>query len=284
MPRGAKCARSIRKSVRGACIWMSPLSRISTRPRSGKSRGGCWRGASAPHWGAATGRYRRPPGLWHAVHRRLSRRGASRFAAVMPSGQRALDLAARPHAILSTLVEEGSLPLRDNSVDRLLVVHCLEVAEQVKPLLRELWRVAEARRPRADRRPQPARAVGARRHDAVRPAAAPTAARSSTFCCTSRSSRLMSWKRPCICRRWIAASWSARPPRGSASARTDVAALRRRADRRSAQGNDGAASPASRCAPRPFAMLDPLTKWGPSAPRLDHMRAQRASRRALRGA
>jgi SAM-dependent methyltransferase len=43
--------------------------------------------------------------------------------------------------VLSTLVEEGSLPLRDNSIDRVLAVHCLEVTEQVTPLLRELWRV-----------------------------------------------------------------------------------------------------------------------------------------------
>lgn len=43
--------------------------------------------------------------------------------------------------VLSTLVEEDQLPLRDNSVDRLLVVHCLEVTEQAMPLLRELWRV-----------------------------------------------------------------------------------------------------------------------------------------------
>lgn len=65
---------------------------------------------------------------------------AGNVSALMPAGQGALIWpAAAP--VLATLVEEGSLPLRDNSVDRLLVVHCLEVAEQVTPLLRELWRV-----------------------------------------------------------------------------------------------------------------------------------------------
>jgi SAM-dependent methyltransferase len=43
--------------------------------------------------------------------------------------------------VLSALVEDSSLPLADNSIDKLLAVHCLEVTEQVTPLLRELWRV-----------------------------------------------------------------------------------------------------------------------------------------------
>ena len=39
------------------------------------------------------------------------------------------------------LVEEGSLPLPDESVDRILMIHALEHAEQVRPLLREAWRI-----------------------------------------------------------------------------------------------------------------------------------------------
>src|SRR5262245_25943344 len=62
------------------------------------------------------------------------------LAALMPATQGAL-IWPPAAPILSTLVEEDELPLPDNSVDRLLVVHCLEVAEQVTPLLRELWRV-----------------------------------------------------------------------------------------------------------------------------------------------
>ena len=42
---------------------------------------------------------------------------------------------------MSALVEEDRLPLADGSVDRLLAVHCLETAERVRPLLREMWRV-----------------------------------------------------------------------------------------------------------------------------------------------
>lgn len=68
-------------------------------------------------------------------------RGEARcLGAFMPSRQGALIWPAGA-PILSTLVEEDQLPLPDNSIDRLLVVHCLEVAESVTPLIRELWRV-----------------------------------------------------------------------------------------------------------------------------------------------
>lgn len=42
---------------------------------------------------------------------------------------------------MSVLVEEDHLPLPDNCVNRLLAVHCLETAERVRPVLREMWRV-----------------------------------------------------------------------------------------------------------------------------------------------
>jgi SAM-dependent methyltransferase len=64
----------------------------------------------------------------------------ARLTALMPSGQGALVWPSAGRK-LSALVEEDRLPLPDNSVDRLLVVHCLEAAERVRPLLRELWRV-----------------------------------------------------------------------------------------------------------------------------------------------
>lgn len=41
----------------------------------------------------------------------------------------------------SVLVDDDRLPLADGSVDRLLAVHCLEVAEHTRHLLREMWRV-----------------------------------------------------------------------------------------------------------------------------------------------
>ena len=65
---------------------------------------------------------------------------ALRLGCLMPARQGAL---VWPHATRcqSVLVEERFWPLPDNSVDRLLAVHCLEQAEQVGPLLREMWRV-----------------------------------------------------------------------------------------------------------------------------------------------
>ena len=39
------------------------------------------------------------------------------------------------------LVEEDNFPLPDESVDRILMIHALEHAEQVRPLLREAWRI-----------------------------------------------------------------------------------------------------------------------------------------------
>jgi SAM-dependent methyltransferase len=65
---------------------------------------------------------------------------ALRVGALMPAAQGALVWPPSGHT-LSVLVEEDQLPLPDNSVDRLLAVHCLETAERVGPLLREMWRV-----------------------------------------------------------------------------------------------------------------------------------------------
>jgi SAM-dependent methyltransferase len=65
---------------------------------------------------------------------------AFRIGALMPAAQGAL---VWPQAgdKMTVLVDEDQLPLPDNSVDRLLVVHCLETAERVRPLLREMWRI-----------------------------------------------------------------------------------------------------------------------------------------------
>ena len=65
---------------------------------------------------------------------------ARRVGALMPAGQGALVWPATGDT-MSVLVDEERLPLSDNSVDRLLAVHCLEIAERVRPLLREIWRV-----------------------------------------------------------------------------------------------------------------------------------------------
>ncbi|WP_333794724.1 methyltransferase domain-containing protein [Hyphomicrobium sp.] len=65
---------------------------------------------------------------------------AHTLAALMPARQGVLIWPSSAPA-LSALVEEDELPLRDNSIDRLLVVHSLELTERTAPLLRELWRI-----------------------------------------------------------------------------------------------------------------------------------------------
>jgi SAM-dependent methyltransferase len=65
---------------------------------------------------------------------------AERIGAFMPAGQGALVWPSSGPS-QSVLVEEERLPLPDSSVNRLLAVHCLEAAERVRPLLREMWRV-----------------------------------------------------------------------------------------------------------------------------------------------
>ena len=65
---------------------------------------------------------------------------ASRICALMPDGQGALVWPTADRN-MSVLVEENHLPLPDNCVDRMLIVHGLEVAERPAALLREMWRV-----------------------------------------------------------------------------------------------------------------------------------------------
>ncbi len=65
---------------------------------------------------------------------------ARRVGCLMPARQGAL-VWPQGARCCSVLVEEHHWPLPDNSVDRLLAVHCLEQAERVGPVLREIWRV-----------------------------------------------------------------------------------------------------------------------------------------------
>jgi len=65
---------------------------------------------------------------------------AERVLAVMPAEQGVLPW-PREGPNRSALSEEGELPLADFSVDRVLLVHSLEFSEQVRPLLKEIWRV-----------------------------------------------------------------------------------------------------------------------------------------------
>jgi SAM-dependent methyltransferase len=65
---------------------------------------------------------------------------ALHLGAFMPDSQGAVRW-PREGASHSVLVDDDRLPLADSSVDRLLAVHCLEVAEHTRGLLREMWRV-----------------------------------------------------------------------------------------------------------------------------------------------
>jgi SAM-dependent methyltransferase len=70
----------------------------------------------------------------------LFREEAERCLAFMPAAQGVVKWPTiRP--TLSTLVDELELPLPDASVDRVLLVHALEMTHNPTALLREVWRV-----------------------------------------------------------------------------------------------------------------------------------------------
>jgi len=80
-------------------------------------------------------------GLGYAVpYLRAMQAGAERVVAAMPAEQGVLHWPADGNS-LTTLVDELNLPFDDLSFDRVILVHALEYAEQVRPLLREVWRV-----------------------------------------------------------------------------------------------------------------------------------------------
>jgi SAM-dependent methyltransferase len=65
---------------------------------------------------------------------------AGRIVALMPAAQGVLHW-PKDDRNVTALVEETELPFQDSSVDRLLLVHALECADQVRGLLDEVWRV-----------------------------------------------------------------------------------------------------------------------------------------------
>lgn len=80
-------------------------------------------------------------GVGYAVpYLRPFRDEARRVLALMPAGQGVERWPAEGRG-LASLVEDIELPLADASVDRLLVVHGLEHADAVRPMLREIWRI-----------------------------------------------------------------------------------------------------------------------------------------------
>jgi SAM-dependent methyltransferase len=73
----------------------------------------------------------------------LFREEAERCLAFMPAAQGVLKWpSTRP--TLAALVDELELPLPDAAVDRVLLVHALEMAQDPGALLREVWRVLAA--------------------------------------------------------------------------------------------------------------------------------------------
>jgi len=80
-------------------------------------------------------------GLGYTTPYLTSFRGeASRVIAAMPAQQGVLHWPSDDPG-LTTLVDELYLPFDDVSMDRILLVHAVECAEQISPLLREAWRV-----------------------------------------------------------------------------------------------------------------------------------------------
>ena len=70
----------------------------------------------------------------------LFREEAERCLAFMPAAQGVVKWPSiRP--ALAALVEENELPLTDAAVDRVLLVHALEMSDDPMALLREVWRV-----------------------------------------------------------------------------------------------------------------------------------------------
>ena len=70
----------------------------------------------------------------------LFREEAERCLALMPAGQGVVKWPTTRPA-LSALVDENELPLADSAVDRVMLVHALEMTNDPAALLREVWRV-----------------------------------------------------------------------------------------------------------------------------------------------
>jgi SAM-dependent methyltransferase len=65
---------------------------------------------------------------------------AERVLAFMPAAQGVFAWPPEGPGLVA-LVDEIELPLPDRSADRILLIHAVEHAEQIRPLMREAWRV-----------------------------------------------------------------------------------------------------------------------------------------------
>src|SRR5579883_151026 len=80
-------------------------------------------------------------GLGYAVpYLRPFREEAERIVTIMPALQGVLPWPPEGPNLVA-LADEGELPFEDGSVDRVLLVHALESSEEVRPFLKEVWRV-----------------------------------------------------------------------------------------------------------------------------------------------
>jgi SAM-dependent methyltransferase len=114
-------------------FYASPIGTVARRMVTRAIRG---------HWSSARGMT--VVGLGYCTpYLGLFREEGDRTLAFMPARQGVIPWpTARPGR--SALVEDDMLPLADAAVDRLLIVHALEVADDVQSLLREAWRVLAA--------------------------------------------------------------------------------------------------------------------------------------------
>lgn len=80
-------------------------------------------------------------GLGYAVpYLTTVRDGAERTLAFMPASQGVVNWPATGHSA-SALVDPLTMPLPDASIDRVLLVHALEMVESPSELLQEIWRI-----------------------------------------------------------------------------------------------------------------------------------------------
>jgi SAM-dependent methyltransferase len=73
----------------------------------------------------------------------LFREEAERCLAFMPAAQGVIKWPSQRSG-LAALTDESALPLADAAVDRVLLVHALEMSQEADAMLREVWRVLSA--------------------------------------------------------------------------------------------------------------------------------------------
>ena len=70
----------------------------------------------------------------------IYREEAERVVALMPSSQGVIAWPGDAKRLVA-VAEEPELPLADNSMDKILLLHALELSEELHPMMGEIWRV-----------------------------------------------------------------------------------------------------------------------------------------------